>query len=144
MPVVYHNLRLNSMLILLRCSLVQYLVECWPWSSRNAVSARQAVLGAAAEQTLLVEQLAGLLTDRGWSMDPGTYPEEFTDWNFASLKFLWPRVIEDQEFVVAELTEAAHECVDDRQGTRLLTAARDSQSLILEGLRAASASVSAS
>ncbi|WLD12245.1 hypothetical protein [Planctellipticum variicoloris] len=144
MPVVYHNLRLNSMLILLRCSLVQYAAECWPWSSRDAVSARQAVLGAAAEQTTLVEQMAALLTDRGWSIDPGAYPEEFTDWNFVSLRYLWPRVIEDQEFVVAELAEAAHECVDDRQGTRLLTAARDSQRLILEGLRVASASVSAS
>lgn len=144
MPVVYHNLRLNSMLILLRCSLVQYLAECWPWSSRDAVSARQAVLGAAAEQTLQVELLAELLTERGRPIDPGTYPEEFTDWNFVSLKFLWPRMLEDQEFVVAELAEAAHECVDDRQGARLLAAARDSQRLILERLRAASELVSAS
>lgn len=143
MAVVHHNPRLNSMLILLRCSLVQYVAECWPWSSRDAVAARQAVLGAAAEQTQLVNQLAELLTDRRWPIDPGTYPDEFTEWNFVSLAYLWPRLMEDQDFVVAELTEAAHECADDREGARLLALARDSQSVILDGFRAASAAASA-
>lgn len=142
-PVVHHNLRLNNVLILLRCSLVQYVAECWPWSSRDAVAARQVVLGAAAEQTQLVEQIAELLTERRWCLDPGTFPDEFTEWNFVSLAYLWPKLIADQEFVVEELTEAAHECVDDRVGARLLAAARDSQQTILEGLRAAAASVSA-
>ena len=144
MPAVQHNLRLNELLILLRYSLVSYVAECGPWSDRGALAAREALDHAVQEQREWIERIAELLAQRQWQIDPGTYPEEFTDSNYAGLAYLWPRILEDQRFVVTELSEAAHECAGDADAARLLQGARDSQQLVLDRLCAATSSLSAS
>jgi hypothetical protein len=121
MPSIYHNTQLNHLVVDLGCSLLQFVGEVSPWSPANAGSARDAVARAIAQQKQHTESLVELLTERRFPVEFGVYPAEFTDLHFLSLKALLPRVIENQNAIVAELDEAVHTCVDDAEAIALLT-----------------------
>ena len=122
MASVEHNAELNRLVVDLGCTLLQFTGEVSPWSPANATAARETLVRVIKQQQDHSEQIVQLLVDRGWPVEFGTYPAEFTDLHFLSLKALLPRIIENQNAIIVELDEAAHACVDDASATEVLNA----------------------
>jgi hypothetical protein len=117
-PAIAHNAKLNDLVIDLGRCLLQYAAECGVWASDP--SAERTLVAAAAQQREDIATAVEFLNDRGWPVDPGTYPTEFTDLQYLSLKYLLPRIIDEQRAVVEDLDEAVHTCVDDGEAIALL------------------------
>ena len=101
-PIV---LALNELLITAYRSLLQYTMECWPWSDVDDASVRQAVAEMAAEQRGVVAQMAEWLDRRQQPVDFGTFP----DWSalhFVSLDFLLAKLIADESSLIAAIERA--------------------------------------
>lgn len=136
MACIQHNTQLNDLVVELGCSLLQFIGEVSPWTPNNAAVAREAVARLVKQQQQHAEQLTGLLTERRWPVDFGIYPAEFTDLHFLSLKAMLPRIIKNQDAIVAELDDAVHNCVDDPEAMDLLTAVLAGERGITSELRA--------
>ena len=121
MPSIQHNTQLNHLVVDLGCSLLQFVGEVSPWSPANAAAARDSVARLLKQQRRHVDQLVELLTERRYPVEFGVYPADFTDLHFLSLKSMLPRIIENQNALVAELDEAVHTCVDDAAAIEVLT-----------------------
>ncbi|MDZ4684074.1 MAG: hypothetical protein SH850_03235 [Planctomycetaceae bacterium] len=120
MAAITHDAKLNDLLVDLGRSLLQYAGESWPWAPAAEATAEGEVRGLAAQQRENVSQLADLLADRGWPIDFGGYPTDYTDLHFLSLDFFLPRLAAAQAAVVGELDEAVHSCIDDPAAVELL------------------------
>jgi len=82
------NSLLNDVLIELHRSLVQYTAEAWPWSTSQDAESRQLVQQIALRQQAEVAELAQLLQARGWVIDFGVYPQDYTTLHYVALEFL--------------------------------------------------------
>ena len=120
MARIQHNPKLNQLIVDLGRSLLQFVGEISPWTPAGAASTRDAVARLISQQQRDVTRLTDLLVARGCPIDFGMYPADFTDLHFLSLKSLLPRVIANQEALVAELDEAAHTCIDDPEAVTIL------------------------
>ncbi|MBS0202046.1 MAG: hypothetical protein JSS49_04040 [Planctomycetes bacterium] len=121
MACIQHNTQLNHLVIDLGCSLLQFVGEVSPWTPAHATAARETLTRLLQQQQHHTEQLVELLTDRRYPVEFGVYPANFTDLHFLSLKAMLPRIIENQDAIIAELDEAVHTCVDDAEAIRVLT-----------------------
>jgi hypothetical protein len=135
--VITHDAKLNDLLVDLGRSLLQYADESWPWS--RSTDAEREVRALAAQQREHVARLAELLAERGWPIDFGGYPTDYTDLHFLSLDFFLPRLAEAQASVVAELDEAVHTCIDDPAAVALLRDVLAGEREIAERLKAIAA-----
>jgi hypothetical protein len=96
-----------------RCVL-QYTVECWPWTpsaeSPDGKSPEQkAIEQMAARQQEFVGRLVDLLSQRGQIADFRNYPDN-SELHYVSLEYLVGKLIADEQRLVAEL-ETAREAV---------------------------------
>jgi hypothetical protein len=96
-----------------RC-LLQYTVECWPWTpsaeSPDGKSPEQkAIEQMAVRQQEFVGRLVELLSQRGQVADFGNYPDN-SGLHYVSLNYLVGKLLADEERLVAEL-ESAREAV---------------------------------
>lgn len=122
MARIQHNSLLNSLVVELGCSLLQFMGEVSPWAPASAAAASATVARLVKQQKSHVDQLVQLLIERRWAVDFGVYPAAFTDLHFLSLKALLPRIIDNQQTLVSELDEAVHICVDDAAALEVLNA----------------------
>lgn len=120
MARIQHNTKLNQLVVDLGRSLLQFVGEVSPWTPNNAASARDAVARLVVSQRQNVERLTELLVERRCPVEFGVYPAAFTDLHFLALKSLLPRIIANQDVLVAELDEAAHTCIDDPEAATAL------------------------
>ncbi len=97
---------LNDVLIALHRSLLQYMVDAWPWTNNETAARRQPLASEAASQAETVEGLAELLRERSFPVAFGTYPD-FSNLNYLSLDFLLTRIVANQKTVVAACEAAA-------------------------------------
>ena len=118
MAVITHDAKLNQLLVDLGRSLLQYAGESSLWSQCSTRGGK--LLEIADKQQRHVARIAELLMDRGWPIDFGTYPTEYTDLHFVSLDYLLPQVLNEQRLLVTELDEAVHTCIDDSVAVELL------------------------
>jgi len=118
MAIIAHNAKLNDLVIDLGRNLLQYSHEGDAWTADAAVEQRLA--GWASAQQADVGRIVDVLATRGWPIDLGTYPTDFTDLQFLSLDYLLPKILMNQERLVGELDEAVHTCVDDPEAVDLL------------------------
>lgn len=107
------NQKLNHLLIRLLRSLLQYASECWPWASVDESGEQQAILEMGQVQLAHVHRLVDLLVERGWSIDFGNYPTEFTDLNYVGLDFLLGELIADEAKSITELERAQADLAGD-------------------------------
>jgi len=98
--------RINSVLISLSRSFLQYVSESWMWvdESAKAIGEQVSVLGVRQRQD--VADLARLLQNREWSIDFGAYPTEYTDMQFLSLSALFSQLMFAQSVIDEKLTAA--------------------------------------
>jgi hypothetical protein len=115
---IAHNAKLNDLVIDLGRSLLQYAAEGSAWSTDAASHRRLADWSAAQQRD--VGRMVELLVVRGWPVDFGTYPTDFTDLQFLSLRYFLPKLLTSQQQLVAELDESVHTCVDDAEAVALL------------------------
>lgn len=135
MACIQHNTQLNQLVVDLNCSLLQFVGEVSPWSPANAGTARDAVAQAQQQQRHHVDQLVDLLSERRWPIEFGLYPAEFTDLHFMSLKAMLPRIVENQNRIIAELDEAAHTCIDDVDAIGILMTVLAGERALTEQLK---------
>lgn len=120
MPEIQHNGKLNQVLIDLGRSLLQYVGEAWPWTSPGHDADRAALDQLVARQKEQVARLTDLLLERGWQIDFGQYPVEYTDLHYVALDYLLGQLLVNEEGLVVELEEAIHTCIDDPEAVQLL------------------------
>jgi hypothetical protein len=125
---------LNDVLIALHRSLLQYMVEAWPWSEEQAASVRAVVAGEAESQAETAEGLTELLRDRGFPVAFGTYAD-FSNLNYVSLDFLLKRVVKNQEGVVAACESATGALADFPEDAELAREITDSERERLQHLK---------
>jgi hypothetical protein len=140
MAEIQHNARLNSFVISIGRSLLQYADECWPWASLAEAQAEAAFHRIAAVQRQEVAALAELLAQREWNLDFGMYPTEYTDLHFVSLDYLLSRIIAGEQAVVADLEDAVHSCGEDSEAAHVLSEVLTTEKKIVERLKAIEAS----
>lgn len=113
---------LNDLLNRLSYSLLQYMREGWPWA--NATEADQArskvVLDLALKQHIGVERLADFLLGRNVVVQNSNYPFDGSALNYTSLDFLKPKLVDDQQGLVQQLSDAASSQAGDPETVRLL------------------------
>jgi len=119
---------LNQVLVVMGRSLLQYSVDCWPWTGSGEAALRAAIQALLPAQTERVRRLAILLDERGWTIDFGVFPD-YTGLHFLSLDFVLVHLVENERAVVKEIELALPKCVGDAKGSTLLAE-------LLEGERA--------
>ena len=135
MARIEHNTQLNHLVADLGCSLLQFVGEVSPWSPANAGAARDTVVRLLSQQRQHVELLVGLLTERRIPVEFGIYPADFTDLHFLSLKAMLPRIVENQNAILAGLDEAVHICIDDVEAMEVLTAVLAGERSITDAMK---------
>jgi hypothetical protein len=94
-------------------SLLNYIGDAFPWTTAAGgpalVSLKQAVRDEAAAVTAL-----GRFLVRNHASLPylGSYPVGFTSWNFVSLDFLLPRLVDEERRSTADLQAAVAKLSD--------------------------------
>jgi hypothetical protein len=140
MAEIQHNDRLNEFVISIGRSLLQYADECWPWVEASEAETQGLLHRLAALQRQEVAAMAELLDQRGWPVEFGGYPTDYTDLHFVSLDFLLSRIIAGEQATVSDLEEAVHACVDDPEAVHVLREVLMTERKIVERLQAVAAS----
>ncbi len=94
---------LNSVLIDMACSFLQYVAESSPWVSVPEQRVGEQFLVIAARQRQDVAEIVSLLTDREHFVDFGSFPTEYTDQQFLALDALMEKVRASQNQVLASI-----------------------------------------
>lgn len=143
MAEIHHNARLNSFVVSIGHSLLQYADESWPWTASAEAEIQAVLRRLAALQRQEVETLVEVLDQRGWTIDFGTYPTDYTDLQYLSLDYLLSGITSGERAILADLDEAAHACVDDSAADEVLKEVLATQRKIVERLEAVAKSRSA-
>jgi hypothetical protein len=127
MATARHNQTLNDLLIDVSRSLLQYAVDAWPWAGPDTETGRLSVLRLAKGQSAHAAKLADLLLARGWTIDFGTYPTEYTDLHYVSLDYFLSLLAQDQRELVAEIEQVLVGCREDDEAASVLRRLLDNQ-----------------
>jgi hypothetical protein len=125
---------LNDVLIVLHRSLLQYMVDAWPWTDEQTAAAKDAIEKEASSQAETVVGLTELLRERGFSVAFSSYPD-FSNLNYVSLDFLLKRVVKNQTAVVSACEAAAKALADAPEDAELVREIAISEKDRLEHLK---------
>lgn len=109
---------LNRLLVRIYRGLLQYSVECWPWTDADESAEKRAVERMAAAQQAEVGRIVDLLNERGVAIDFGSYPDN-SELHYVSLDYLVAKLVEDEAEIVAELEASRGQFAHDPEGARL-------------------------
>jgi hypothetical protein len=128
---------LNSVLIDMARSFLQYVAEAWPWVSAQDYSVEEQVNTIAARQRQDVADIVSLLTAREHFIDFGSFPTEYTDLQFIALEALFDSLHKSQQTVCDSVASALSELSkgDDEEAVLLLTAIRTRQTEAVAALK---------
>ena len=115
-----NNELINELLIAVHRSLLQYSVECWPWTAPGEASEQDAITDMVQEQQIFVHRLVELLLESEFTIDFGGFPTEFTDLHYVALDFMLQEMIKDEEFLIAQLERGHAVVADDVEASSLL------------------------
>lgn len=114
---------LNSVLIDMARSFLQYMSEASPWVGEQALSIGEQVSVLALRQRQDVSDISELLNDREFFVDFGTYPTEYTDQQFLALEAVFNNLRSSQDLVCSSIAEGLRAIGDqDAAATQLLNA----------------------
>lgn len=120
MSVQNTNAILAELLNRMRRSWLQYIGESWPWASSESADRLDTFGGLVRRQQFAVERIASLLADRHAIYANRNYPFDGTSLNYVTLDFVKPRLVADEQAIVAELKAAATSLEDDAEALRLV------------------------
>jgi hypothetical protein len=147
MPDLNSSDVLNRVLARVYRSLMQYAVDCWPWSrSTDTVGSespeQQAIEKMTLQQQEFVARLADLIMRRGDVVDFGSYPDN-SELHYVSVDYLLGKLIADEQDLVAELQSAISALGHDAEATALVSELLAAETQNVARLRELSRSVSA-
>ena len=134
------NSNLNTLLINLTRSLLQYVGEASPWSQDGAETEQRTIDDLVARQRAQVAALTEFLSARNWPIDFGSYPTEYTDLHYVALDYLLSQVIDNEESLVGDLEGLLETCADDAEVVSLLEPILAEQRAIVSKLKELAAS----
>jgi hypothetical protein len=140
---------LNRVLVCVYRGLLQYAVDCWPWTSssefqQNGSAEQKALEEMAARQRALIARLVDMHSRRGQIVDFGSYPDN-SELHYVALDYLLKKLITDEQRLVAELETARAVLEHDREASGLISemlAAEKEHILRLEQMAKAAAPAS--
>jgi hypothetical protein len=133
--MVNQNQALNDLLIDLCRSLLQYASEAWPWTADDEQQARRTIDQIVARQQVYIAELADILMSRGWNVDFGMYPVEYTDLHYVALGYLLNLLVENQTALLAKIEKALEAVRGDQHASELLADLLTDQREIVSTLR---------
>jgi len=110
---------LNRLLVRIYRGLLQYSVDCWPWTDAEESAEKRGLERMAEVQRREVGRLVDTLTGRGLVVDFGNYPDD-SDLHYVSLDYLLGKLVADEEAIVLELQAAQSEASHDTVASRLV------------------------
>lgn len=119
LSVVKNIETMNTVMIRVYRSLLQYAGECWPWAAAKDASSEAAVREMAAEEQRLAARIFAWLDQREAPVDLGTYPDN-SSLHYVSLPFLLRRVASDHTELAAFLKQAQATIANDSLATGLV------------------------
>jgi hypothetical protein len=128
---------INTALIGLSRSFLQYVAESWPWVDVADRSIEQRLQVLASRERQDVGELVELLLDRDWSIDFGTYPTEYTDLHFISLTalFEWLLIGQDQIADMLSSTQQTLKEAGDQSAMQLVETIASRQKDLAQALK---------
>ncbi len=126
--------QLNSVLIELNRSLLQYAYECWPYAQAGDSAAAKLTELAAIQQTD-VGVLVDVLLERQWPIDFGTYPTEYTALQYNSVPSIAGALHKSQQIAFAKLEEVIAACAEDAFVSEVLSQVRTNENAVLAELK---------
>lgn len=114
---------LNTVLIRVYRSLLQYAGECWPWADARNAEAEAAVREMAGEERRLAARIFAWLDAAESPVDLGTYPDN-SSLHYVSLPFMLRRIVSDHTELADLLRQSQGEIVDDSTATQLVAEVR--------------------
>lgn len=118
----------------LETSLLRYLRDANPWVDDRHAGAIQELRSQANDQDQSLATVADLLFERNWIPSSPTWPEEYATMQYLSLRFLWDRLQEDQQEIVA-LLDAAVAWGTDETESATIAEVRSREAQRLDALR---------
>jgi len=91
---------LNDLLVELHRSLVQYVLEAWPWTEGSSEQVRGAVFTLGERQRQDAGELVKTLHALRYPIDFGMYPARFSRFHYVALDFLLNSLVEHQQALV--------------------------------------------
>ncbi len=129
--------QLNSLVVELNRSFLQYLYECSPYAASGTEDAAR-VMQLASIQQQDVGVLCDVLLERQWPIDFGTYPTAYTASQYNSLEAMAGTLAESQQIVMSRLQEVTAACSEDAFVTEVLKQLLQNEQAILDDLSAIS------
>lgn len=125
--------QLNSLLVELNRSFLQYAFEAWPYAGdKSEAAARIRELALLQQQDVGV--LCEVLIERQWPVDFGTFPTEYTASQYNSLESLTRLLHESQVIALDRFDHVAQACESDSFVTEVLKQLRQNEQAILDEL----------
>lgn len=125
---------INSLLVDIHRSLLQYAAEASPWASEDDEAAQAQLLSLAKDQEESVEKMVSFLRSRKQLIDFGVYPQEYTSLHFVGLDYFLARLKESQQELVSELEAAVGQVAGDLEAVQLIETAIAGNKEILRSL----------
>lgn len=110
---------LNTALIEVYRSLLQYAGESWPWASAGSEETETAVRKMAEEERDVVARFFQHLDSRGVAVDLGAYPDN-SALHYASLPFFLQRMVTEHADLEKSLRYYREQVAQDPAASRLL------------------------
>ena len=111
---------INSLLVDIHRSLLQYAAEAAPLASEEDEAAQNQLLSLAKDQEGSVEKMVCFLRSRKQLIDFGVYPQEYTSLHFVSLEYFLSRLKESQQGLLEELEAAVGQVAGDLEAVQLV------------------------
>lgn len=128
---------LNSVLIDMSRSFLQYMAEASPWVGEQATAIGEQVSVIAVRQRQDVADIVTLLNDREYPLDFGTYPTEYTDQQFLGLGAVFNNLRSSQDAVCASIAAglASVQAEGDEEARQLLSVIEIRQKEVVHALK---------
>jgi len=110
---------LNRLIAMHGRSLPVYLTDAAPWVGQSNGHALDTLEAIASDQRLTVDRIADYVQRLGGTVEQGSFPTRYADWNDLSLSFLAARVAENLASDVTEMESLLPEVAADATATAL-------------------------
>lgn len=124
----------NSLLVEVHRSLLQYAAEASPWASAADTETQSLLLSLASEQEKSVGAMVDFLQSRKFRIDFGLYPQEYTSLHFVGIGYILERLKESERSLVSQLQIAVGQLEDNPSAHQLLETVLQRDSSILGAL----------
>ena len=111
---------LNDLLNRLSRSWLQYIGEAWPWTSSEDAERLEKFQGLVRRQKFAAERIADLLTDRSAVFSQCSYPFDGSQVNYVTLDYVRPRIVVDEQTILAALKATGEALQGDAEALRLI------------------------